>query len=58
LGRSGHTGFIDCETQHWWFSYAQFARALADHPMVGKLGPNALNLSQEELRALLKGRRG
>jgi formamidopyrimidine-DNA glycosylase len=26
--------------------------------MVGKLGPNALDLSQEEFRGLLKGRRG
>jgi formamidopyrimidine-DNA glycosylase len=26
--------------------------------MVGKLGPNALDLSLEEFRALLKGRRG
>ena len=29
-----------------------------DHPMVGKLGPNAIDLSPEEFRGLLKGRRG
>jgi formamidopyrimidine-DNA glycosylase len=29
-----------------------------DHPMVGKLGPHALDLSLEEFRTLLKGRRG
>jgi formamidopyrimidine-DNA glycosylase len=47
-----------CETHHWWFGYAHYAADPADHPMVGKLGPNALDLSLEEFRALLKGRRG
>jgi formamidopyrimidine-DNA glycosylase len=56
--RSGQTGFVDCETHHWWFGYVHYARALADHPMVGKLGPNALDLSLDQFRALLHGRRG
>lgn len=42
----------------WWFGFAHFVVAPADHPMVGKLGPHALNLSLEEFRALLAGRRG
>jgi formamidopyrimidine-DNA glycosylase len=47
-----------CETHHWWFGYAHYARALADHPMIGKLKSNAMDLSLQEFRALLKGRRG
>jgi formamidopyrimidine-DNA glycosylase len=42
----------------WWFGYVHYVQSLADHPMVGKLGPNALDLSLDEFRALLKGRRG
>jgi hypothetical protein len=56
--RSGQTDLVHCETHHWWFGYAHYAADPADHPMVGKLGPNALDLSLEEFRALLKGRRG
>jgi len=46
------------EPHHWWFGYAHFAAGRAEHPMVGKLVPHALDLSLEEFRALLKGRRG
>ena len=66
--QSGQTGFVHCEYNHWWFGYAHFAKTtttkgtkdtrVIDHPMVGKLGPNAIDLSLEEFRALLKGRRG
>jgi formamidopyrimidine-DNA glycosylase len=42
----------------WWFGYAHFAPDPADHPMVGKLGPHALDLSLDDFRALLAGRRG
>jgi formamidopyrimidine-DNA glycosylase len=44
----------------WWFGYAHYAPAdgLAQHPMLGKLGPNVLDLSREELAALMKGRKG
>jgi formamidopyrimidine-DNA glycosylase len=56
----------------WWFGFAHYApmkrdpkgfgkplgSGVIDHPMVGKLGPNALDLSLDEFRALLKGRRG
>jgi len=38
--------------------FAQHDSYRIDHPMVGKLGPNAIDLSLEELRALLQGRRG
>ncbi|MHB1317555.1 MAG: Fpg/Nei family DNA glycosylase [Anaerolineae bacterium] len=43
---------------HWWFGYCHFAEDPARHPMVSKLGPNALDLSLEQFRALLAGRRG
>ena len=42
----------------WWFGYAHYALDLADHPMTAKLGPNALDLTLNEFRALLRGRRG
>ena len=42
----------------WWFGFSHYVKELAAHPMVGKLGPNAIDLSLEEFRALLKGRRG
>lgn len=44
----------------WWFGYVHFAAptALADHEMTAKLGPNALDVTADQLRALLKGRRG
>jgi formamidopyrimidine-DNA glycosylase len=35
-----------------------YVKSVAEHPMVGKLGPNALALSLDEFRTLLKGRRG
>ncbi|MFO7697070.1 MAG: DNA-formamidopyrimidine glycosylase family protein [Anaerolineae bacterium] len=43
---------------HWWFGYCHFAPDPAQHPMVGKLGTHALDLSLDEFRALLAGRRG
>lgn len=42
----------------WWFGYSHWAADPADHPMVGRLGPNFPDLSLEEFRALLSGRRG
>jgi formamidopyrimidine-DNA glycosylase len=42
----------------WWFGYAHYAADPAAHPMVGKLGPNAIDLSLDKFRGLLKGRRG
>lgn len=42
----------------WWFGYAHYAADPAQHPMVGRLGPSALDLTLDEFRALLKGRRG
>lgn len=42
----------------WWFGFAHYAADPAEHPMVGKLGPNALGVTLEGFRALLKGRRG
>jgi formamidopyrimidine-DNA glycosylase len=43
----------------WWFGYAHFARAgeLDRHPMLAKLGPNALDLSLEQFQTLLVGQR-
>jgi formamidopyrimidine-DNA glycosylase len=42
----------------WWFGYAHYAADLADHKMTSELGPNALNLTLDEFRELLRGRRG
>jgi len=42
----------------WWFGYCHFARNLADHPMVSKLGPDFMGLAFDEFRELLRGRRG
>lgn len=42
----------------WWFGYAHHALDPADHPMVGSLGPDALRLTLDEFRELLRGRRG
>jgi formamidopyrimidine-DNA glycosylase len=42
----------------WWFGYAHYAPDLAAHGMTAQLGPNALDLTLDEFRALLRGRRG
>jgi formamidopyrimidine-DNA glycosylase len=42
----------------WWVGYAHYVQDLAEHKMTQKLGPNALDLSEEEFRSLLQGRRG
>ena len=44
----------------WWFGYAHYvpAEALSTYSLTAKLGPNALDLSLEDLKALLDGRRG
>jgi formamidopyrimidine-DNA glycosylase len=42
----------------WWFGQAHYAADLADHAMTAGLGPNALDLSLDAFRELLKGRRG
>jgi len=56
--RSGQTDFVHCRHNHWWFGFSHYVKDLAAHPMVGKLGPNAIDLSLDEFRALLQGRRG
>jgi formamidopyrimidine-DNA glycosylase len=42
----------------WWFGQAHYAAELADHAMTADLGPNALDLTLEAFRALLRGRQG
>jgi formamidopyrimidine-DNA glycosylase len=42
----------------WWFGYAHFAADLADHSPTAQLGPNALDLTLDQFRELLRGRRG
>ncbi len=44
----------------WWFGYAHYVRPgeLADHGMTAGLGPNALDLSADELAALFRRRKG
>ncbi|MBN1665839.1 MAG: hypothetical protein JW862_02080, partial [Anaerolineales bacterium] len=52
------TGAAALVVNFWWFGYAHYSANLADHPMVGKLGPHMLNLTLDEFRTLLAGRRG
>ncbi len=42
----------------WWFGFAHHAPTLADHKMTAELGPDMLDLSLDDFRALLAGRRG
>jgi formamidopyrimidine-DNA glycosylase len=42
----------------WWFGYSHYAPDLAAHKMTAELGPDALGLSLEQFRALLRGRKG
>jgi formamidopyrimidine-DNA glycosylase len=45
---------------YWWFGYSHFVKknSLESHPRVSKLGPNALEISQEEFEKLIRGLRG
>jgi formamidopyrimidine-DNA glycosylase len=42
----------------WWFGQTHHAADLADHALTAGLGPNALDLTLDEFRDLLRGRRG
>jgi formamidopyrimidine-DNA glycosylase len=44
----------------WWFGHAHYAplNGLANHAPTAKLGPNAIDLTVEDLRQMLKGQRG
>jgi formamidopyrimidine-DNA glycosylase len=42
----------------WWFGQAHHVADLADHAMTAGLGPNALELTLDAFRELLRGRRG
>ena len=42
----------------WWFGYCHYAVNLANHKMTARLGPNALDLTLDQFRELLRGRRG
>lgn len=44
----------------WWFGYAHYLPPgpLASHAQIGKLGPNALDLTLEQFRALVQGQKG
>jgi formamidopyrimidine-DNA glycosylase len=44
----------------WWFGYAHYIPpgGEAGHAMTARLGPNALDVSPEQLKTLLKGQRG
>ena len=51
----------DClSVNFWWFGYAHYARPdkLVRHRMTAKLGPNALDMTADELWSKLEGRRG
>jgi formamidopyrimidine-DNA glycosylase len=42
----------------WWFGYLHYVKNLNDHSMMAKLGPDALSVSLDKFRELLRGRRG
>jgi formamidopyrimidine-DNA glycosylase len=44
----------------WWFGYAHYAPidGLDEHEMIARIGPSALDLSADDLRAMFAGRRG
>ncbi|HNS49726.1 MAG TPA: DNA-formamidopyrimidine glycosylase family protein [Anaerolineae bacterium] len=42
----------------WWFGYVHVSPDPADHPMVGRLGPHAIDVTLPQFEALLRGRRG
>jgi len=50
---------VSLSINFWWFGYAHYAPldGLESHEMTSKLGPNALDLSLEDLAALFKGQR-
>jgi formamidopyrimidine-DNA glycosylase len=45
---------------YWWFGYSHFIKKnpLENHPMVNKLGPNALDISEVEFANLIHAQRG
>jgi formamidopyrimidine-DNA glycosylase len=42
----------------WWFGYTHYVKNLTDHSMTNGLGPDAMSLTSEQFRELLRGRRG
>jgi formamidopyrimidine-DNA glycosylase len=42
----------------WWFGYVHCVPDLLAHTMTAGLGPNTLDLTLDQFRALLRGRRG
>ena len=42
----------------WWFGQTHHVTDLADHPVIVRLGPNALGLTLDQFGELLRGRRG
>ncbi|PKO02132.1 MAG: formamidopyrimidine-DNA glycosylase [Chloroflexi bacterium HGW-Chloroflexi-5] len=44
----------------WWFGYVHFCAldGLTNHPMIAKLGPNVLDLSEEDFTNLIKNQKG
>jgi formamidopyrimidine-DNA glycosylase len=44
----------------WWFGYVHFttSEGLANHPFISKLGPNILDLSEEDFKRKITGQKG
>lgn len=42
----------------WWFGHVHYVKDLADHRMVSSLGPDFLDVTLDDFRRLLHGRRG
>ncbi|MEJ5312497.1 MAG: zinc finger domain-containing protein [Anaerolineae bacterium] len=49
---------VNCKHYYWWFGFAHHAPTLAAHKMTAELGPDMLDLSLDEFRALLGKRKG
>ncbi|MBN2003624.1 MAG: Fpg/Nei family DNA glycosylase [Anaerolineae bacterium] len=42
----------------WWFGYSHYTFTLAEHKMTARLGPDMLDLTLDQFRDLLRGRKG
>jgi formamidopyrimidine-DNA glycosylase len=51
---------ISLSVNFWWFGYAHYVKndALGTHAMTANLGPNALEINDEQLSRLISNRRG
>ena len=51
-------GGVCLAVNFWWLGYVHYVPDLAAHAMTARLGPDALDLTLDQFRVLLRGRRG